>query len=106
LKENILVSMEQRLLRELIAKAESENLTVSAIIESVMKKFIKFQGSTEFRKYGTRPPSQSLDDYLKEIERDEIQKALNSTETKNEAADALGISFRSLRHRISLFEKD
>jgi len=98
--------MEQRVLRELLAKAESENTAVSAIIESVMRKFIKYQGSTEFEKYDSRPPGQSLDDYLKEIERDEIEKALNSTETKNEAADALGISFRSLRHRISLFEKD
>ena len=106
MKENIIVSMEQSVLRELIVKAESENMSLSAIIESVMKKFVKFQGSIEFDKYVSRPPGQSLDNYLKEIERNEIKKALNSTETKNEAADSLGISFRSLRHRISHFEND
>lgn len=96
MKENILVSIEQSVLRELIEKAESGNMSVSTLIESVMEKFRKFQGSIKFEKYGTRPPNQSLDDYLKEIERDEIEKALNSTETKNEAASELGISFEMI----------
>lgn len=106
MKEDILVSIEQNVLRKLIVKAESSSLSVSALIESVMKEFIKFQGSIDFGEYGTRAPEQSLDDYLKEIERNEIKKALSNTETKNLAADSLGISFRSLRHRLSLFEND
>ena len=47
----------------------------------------------------------SLDDILVTIEKAYIEKALDITKgNKNQAADLLGISYRSFRHRIGKYE--
>lgn len=104
MKEKILVSIDQRLLEKLIGNAHKMEISISALIESVMKKYVKFGDRFNLQDYSSRPPGQSLDEYLKEIERDEINKAVSSKETKVLAAEFLGISFRSLRHRLKQFE--
>ena len=48
-----------------------------------------------------RPPEQSLDDWLGNLERQEILRALAQTRWhRTEAAKLLGISFRSLRYKL------
>jgi two-component system response regulator PilR (NtrC family) len=54
-----------------------------------------------------RPDEQSLEDYLEEIERYEIEKALKATKwNRTAAAKMLGISFRALRYRLKKLELD
>ncbi len=54
-----------------------------------------------------RPPDQSLEDYLGEIEKDEILKALEETRwNRTAAAGKLGMSFRSLRYRLKKLQLD
>ncbi|WP_304440936.1 helix-turn-helix domain-containing protein, partial [Oleiphilus sp. HI0132] len=54
-----------------------------------------------------RPPEQSLEDYLEEIERYEIEQALAATKwNRTAAAKMLGISFRALRYRLKKLELD
>lgn len=51
------------------------------------------------------PITDSLPDYLDEIERDMILKALNATEqNRTAAARRLGITFRALRYRMQRLE--
>lgn len=58
-------------------------------------------------KVSLRPPEQSLEDYLEEIERFEIEKALTATKwNRTAAAKMLGISFRALRYRLKKLELD
>lgn len=48
--------------------------------------------------------SESLDDYLEEIEKNAILKALEETRwNRTAAAEKLGISFRQMRHRLKKF---
>jgi two-component system response regulator PilR (NtrC family) len=55
----------------------------------------------------SRPPEQSLEDYLEEIERYEIEQALTATKwNRTAAAKMLGISFRALRYRLKKLELD
>ena len=59
------------------------------------------------RKISPRPPEQSLEDYLEEIERYEIEQALTATKwNRTAAAKMLGISFRALRYRLKKLELD
>lgn len=52
-------------------------------------------------------PSDSLDDYLEEIEKQAILKALEETRwNRTAAAEKLGISFRQMRHRLKKFGID
>jgi two-component system, NtrC family, response regulator PilR len=54
-----------------------------------------------------RLPEQSLEDYLEEIERFEIEQALAATKwNRTAAAKILGISFRALRYRLKKLELD
>ena len=56
---------------------------------------------------GGRPPGQPLEDYLQEIEKNEIRKALNATHwNRTAAAKRLGMTFRSLRYRLKKLELD
>ena len=50
---------------------------------------------------GPRPADQSLEDYLEQIERKEIEQALLDTKwNRTAAAKRLGISFRALRYKL------
>ena len=104
MKEHILVSIDQKLLEESVVYALKKEISISALVESVMAKFLKFKKLSDFNGSIMRPPEQALDEYLKEIECDEINKAISSHETKAMAAESLGISFRSLRHRLKQFQ--
>ncbi len=65
------------------------------------------QAAVEPQAAAGRPQSQSLDDYLQGIERDEITQALEACRwNKTEAARYLGISFRSLRYRMKKLDMD
>lgn len=49
-----------------------------------------------------RPPEENLEDYLARVEREALQEALEASRwNKTAAAKRLGISFRSLRYRLS-----
>jgi two-component system response regulator PilR (NtrC family) len=57
------------------------------------------KGSTDIFKHG--PITGSLDEFLEDIERDVITKALDETRwNRTAAAKKLGVSFRSLRYRL------
>ena len=50
---------------------------------------------------GGRAPDQPLEDYLRDIEKQEIRKALEATQwNRTAAAKRLGMTFRSLRYRL------
>ena len=100
LKEHVIVSIDRNLLKKLIEKAEIKKVSVSTFIESAMQEHFNRRCKTEKEESDPRLPYQSLDDYLKEVERLEIKRALSDNDTKVLAADCLGISFRSLRHRL------
>ncbi|MAX55015.1 MAG: sigma-54-dependent Fis family transcriptional regulator [Alcanivoracaceae bacterium] len=54
-----------------------------------------------------RPPRQPLEDYLQDIEKTEILKALDATHwNRTAAAKKLGMTFRSLRYRLKKLELD
>lgn len=54
-----------------------------------------------------RPKGQSLEEYLEQIERTEIEAALLKTKwNRTTAAKELGISFRALRYRLKKLEMD
>lgn len=54
-----------------------------------------------------RPPDQPLEDYLSEIEKEEILKALEETRwNRTAAAGRLGMTFRSLRYRLKKLQLD
>ena len=56
---------------------------------------------------GPRPADQSLEDYLEQIERKEIEQALLDTKwNRTAAAKRLGISFRALRYKLKKLELD
>jgi len=58
-------------------------------------------GAAEF----TAPLPTSLPDYLDEVERDIIQRALHKTRfNRTQAAELLGVSFRQLRYRMQRLE--
>ena len=100
MKEHIIVSMDKGVLKKLIEKAEAKNVSVSTFIESVMRETLPPRDTADSGEDEPRRPYQALDDFLKEVERSEIKRALMRSETKGLAAEFLGISFRSLRHRL------
>jgi two-component system response regulator PilR (NtrC family) len=54
-----------------------------------------------------RPPDQPLEEYLEEIEKEEILKALDATNwNRTAAAGKLGMTFRSLRYRLKKLALD
>jgi len=54
-----------------------------------------------------RPDEQSLDTYMEDIEKKMLQEALEKARwNKTRAAEALGISFRSLRYKLKKYEID
>ena len=54
-----------------------------------------------------RPSEQSLEEFLQEIEKQEILKALDTTHwNRTAAAKKLGMTFRSLRYRLKKLELD
>jgi two-component system response regulator PilR (NtrC family) len=56
---------------------------------------------------GQRPPDMPLEEYLQEIERQEILTALESTHwNRTAAAKKLGLTFRSLRYRLQKLSLD
>ena len=55
----------------------------------------------------TRPGDQPLEDFLQDIEKQEILKALDATHwNRTAAAKKLGMTFRSLRYRLKKLELD
>lgn len=101
MKEHLLIELDHDLLGQLLEKAKSEKTNISLYISSILTRFFKSGGVIDFNSYCVRPIDQKLDDYLKEIEKSEILKALNHTQSKSAAADHLGITFRSFRYRCS-----
>ncbi len=56
---------------------------------------------------GQRPPDQPLEEYLEEIEKEEILRALDATNwNRTAAAGKLGMTFRSLRYRLKKLALD
>jgi len=56
---------------------------------------------------GGRHPQLPLEDYLQEIEKQEILRALDTTHwNRTAAAKKLGMTFRSLRYRLKKLELD
>lgn len=56
---------------------------------------------------GQRPDEMTLEDYLQEIERQELLKALETTHwNRTAAAKKLGLTFRSLRYRLQKLSLD
>lgn len=56
---------------------------------------------------GSRDPALPLEDYLQDIERQEILKALDATHwNRTAAAKKLGMTFRSLRYRLKKLALD
>ena len=90
MKEAVIVQIEQELLKKILLKAQEEDKSISNLISSVMNRFFKYDCSVDFSSYGKRHIEQPLDEYLKEIERDEVIKAMvKSNGNKKEAAKIL-----------------
>ena len=101
MKESIILELDQDILSKLLDKSKSENLSISSLVSAVLSWFFKSGGSIDFASYPGRPINTNLDEYLKEIEKHEIERALNLAKSKTHAAELLGISFRSFRYRCS-----
>lgn len=106
MKEAVVIHLKRDLLLRLAQKAVEKRTDISSLVELVMSKHFLYDSSVKSDNNGGRDPNQSLDDFLKNIERDEITKALELTNTKTAAAEILGISFRSFRHRLRILGID
>jgi len=83
-----------RLVNELISKPEAQQEKADDALNS--DKF-----------YPVRADEQSLESFLENIERQEIEKALIATKwNRTASAKRLGMSFRSLRYRLKKLEMD
>lgn len=101
MKENVILEIDQDLLSKILEKSKLEKLSISGLVSDVFSWFFKSGGSIDFESYPVRPINTNLDGYLKEIEKNEIERALNLAKSKTHAAELLGISFRSFRYRCS-----
>ncbi|MFZ7127892.1 MAG: helix-turn-helix domain-containing protein [Desulfobacterales bacterium] len=104
--ESIVIHLNQDLLVRLTRNASEKGIDISSLIEAIMWRYLESGSTLEFEGIGKRPIALPLDAYLKSIERDEIVRALKLSDTKKAAAQRLGISFRSFRHRLSLLGID
>jgi len=101
MKESVILQIEQELLQKSIQKAQEEDKSISNLISFVMDHYFKYDCSLDFSSYGKRHIDQPLDEYIKEIEREEIIKTMEECDgNKTEAAKILNISYRSLWHKI------
>lgn len=99
MKEHLLIELEQDLLGELVNEAKAKEKSISSFISSVLSTYFRTGGKIDTTGYPMRPMGTDLDGYLKGIERSEILRAIEQSESKNDAAELLGITFRSLRYR-------
>jgi len=101
MKEHLLIELEQDLLGKLVNEAKAKDQSISSFISSVLSMFFRAGGKIDLLAYPMRPVGTDLDGYLKGIERSEILRAIEQSESKSNAADLLGITFRSQRYRCS-----
>ncbi|MDA3838283.1 MAG: hypothetical protein PF574_04800 [Candidatus Delongbacteria bacterium] len=100
MNEFITLQVEQELLIKVLQKAKEKRGNVSELIRQFFKWIVQTDSSLDFISFSNRQPEQSLDDYLKEIEKSEIQKVCDEAKSKQEAAEKLGITYRSFRYRL------
>lgn len=100
MNEFITLQIEQDLLIKVLQKTKEKNESISDLIRFFFKWTVQTDSSLDFISFSNRQPEQSLDDYLKEIEKEEIQKICGEAKSKQEAAEKLGITYRSFRYRL------
>ena len=99
MKEKIVLELDNDLLTKLLNRSKSEGVQTSALICNLLNRFFLSGDSLGFDSYPVRQQDQSLDDYLKIIEKFELERAMVEAKTKTEASEKLGISYRSFRYR-------
>lgn len=101
MKEHLLIELEQDLLGKLVNEAKAKDISISNFISSIISMFFRAGGKIDLTAYPMRPKDTNIDEYIKGIEKSEILRAIEQTESKTDAAELLGITFRSLRYRCS-----
>lgn len=100
MNEFITLQIEQDLLIKVLQKVKEKKGSISDLIRHFFRWIVHTESSLDFSSFSNRQPEQSLDDYLKEIEKVEIQKICDDANSKQEAAEKLGITYRSFRYRL------
>jgi transcriptional regulator with PAS, ATPase and Fis domain len=102
MKEFITIQIEQDLLIKVLHKANEKKGSISDLVKYFFEWITKKEPQFDFINVSKRQPKQSLDDYIKQIEKAEIQKVCKKAESKQVAAEMLGITYRSFRYKLDV----
>lgn len=104
MNEFITLQIEQNLLIKVLQKTKEKKGSISDLIGHFFNRIVQNDKALDFNGFIKRRPEQSLNDYLKGIEKLEIQKICDESKSKQDAAKKLGITYRSFRYRFDQHE--